>query len=68
MQKLVGIILLFLMTSCSYLMFWEDDNPVEETIEDVIRRKTGVDIDFTGKTPEFYKKYLNEEERELNFL
>lgn len=31
---------------------YPDDNPVEESIEDVIENKTGINVDFTGRTPE----------------
>lgn len=32
--------------------FWYQDNPVEETSEQIIKEETGIDIDLTPKTPE----------------
>ncbi|UXM65474.1 hypothetical protein [Megaira polyxenophila phage MAnkyphage_25.80] len=32
--------------------FWYQDNPIEETSEDIIKEKTGVDVDLTPETPE----------------
>lgn len=32
--------------------FWYQDNPIEETSEEIIKEQTGVDVDLTPKTPE----------------
>lgn len=44
----------FVMMSCFNvpLSWYPDDNNVEEFVEDAIMLKTGVDVDFTGSTPE----------------
>lgn len=43
------IISLLFVGSC---MIIKDDNPLEEYIEDVILEKTGMDLDFSGQSPE----------------
>lgn len=41
----------FLLTGCSKLMWWvkeyPSDNFVEEAIEDIIKDKTGLDVDLS---------------------
>jgi hypothetical protein len=32
--------------------FWYQDNPIEETSEEIIKEQTGVDVDLTPETPE----------------
>ena len=32
--------------------FWYQDNPIEETSEEIIKEQTGADVDLTPKTPE----------------
>jgi len=38
---------------------WQSDNKVEELIEEVIKAKTGYDIDLSPDTPESDKKSVN---------
>lgn len=46
--------------------FWYDDNPIEEAAEEIIKYKTGVDVDLTPQTPEeesedklsYFPKYM----------
>lgn len=44
--------ILSMCTSCSIMNHYKDDNDVEEFLEDVIKDKTGVDIDISPLTPE----------------
>jgi hypothetical protein len=54
---LAGIFITFFFTSCSL----QDDNIVEESAEEVLRMKTGLDVDFTPKSPEnlYHKLIVN---------
>lgn len=45
-----ALFLLFL-SSCTFLNRYPD-NPLEEIVEDVIEEQTGVEVDFTGSSPE----------------
>lgn len=54
-SNIAFIILLFLGGSLVGTLRYfgaKDDNPIEEAIEQVIKDKTGIDIDLTPETPE----------------
>ncbi len=56
---LTGLFITFFFTSCSFFKSWKDDNIVEESAEEVLRMKTGLDVDFTPKSPEnLYHKLI----------
>jgi len=47
---IMGIIFVSVLCSCSKInkcFGMKDDNIVEETAEDLLKQKTGIDIDFT---------------------
>jgi len=58
---LAGLFITFFFTSCSFFKSWKDDNIVEESAEEVLRMKTGLDVDFTPKSPEnlYHKLIIN---------
>lgn len=52
---LIIIILSLLMIACSHFNEWvgvPDDNPIEESIEDLIERQSGIDFDLTPASKE----------------
>jgi uncharacterized protein YpmB len=49
-KMIVVILVVILGISSAY--FLGDDNPVEETSEEVIKAQTGIDVDLTPKSPE----------------
>lgn len=57
MKKALFSILLLVLCGCSPINKWlglPDDNIAEEMIEDIIKGRTGLDIDLTPETPEVY--------------
>lgn len=56
MKYLILLLVTMVLTSCESLPFWEADNPLEETIEEVIEAATGYDIDLSPSTPEGNRK------------
>lgn len=51
--------ILIMMTSCSLLKQYPNDNIFEEMIEGIIKKETGVDIDLTPNSKEPEKNYEN---------
>lgn len=49
---LIVIVSLCVVGGIASTFFLGHDNPVEETAEDIIKEKTGVDVDLTPSTPE----------------
>ena len=49
---MIWIINLLFLSGCFWLPVPLQDNPVEETIEQVIEKETGIEIDFTGDSHE----------------
>lgn len=50
------IVAIAVLCGCSSLNRYfglEDDNPIEEAIEELIRYETGIDIDLTPGSPEY---------------
>lgn len=48
------------LSSCSLIEDYRDDNIVEEIAESILEKETGIDVDFTPKSPEnLYQKMIN---------
>jgi len=63
MKMLLIITTTLILTSCEFVKFWQIDHPdnkIEEIIEDLIEKKTGIEIDLTPVT--------GEEKQRLNFF
>lgn len=57
------LLLLCLLTGCSEInkkVGLKDDNPIEEAVEEVIKEKTGVVVDFTPTSEEVKENNKNE--------
>jgi len=55
--------LLILLYSCSHVSKWQEefpDNYAEEVFEDLIKEKTGKNIDLTPLTGEERQSYINQ--------
>ena len=46
------VILGCVLSGCSILRLFGDDNPIEEYAEEVIKDYTGAEVDITGDSPE----------------
>lgn len=54
-RRLIQILILLLTASCHKINQWvslNDDNVIEEAAEELLKDKTGLDLDFTPNTPE----------------
>ena len=54
LKKLLLIIMIITLTGCHSLnqaFGMKDDNPVEEVVEQVVERETGVHLDLTPDSP-----------------
>ena len=49
---LVALIGCFSCTKCNHWLGLNDDNPVEESMEWLIKEKTRIEVDLSGDTPE----------------
>lgn len=55
MKILNVFVFCLILCSCSTInrqLGIEDDNPIEETVEEVIKSETGLDLDLTPDSPE----------------
>lgn len=55
MRILSSLILCVFLCSCGAInkkIGLEDDNPIEETVEEVIKIETGLNVDLTPDSPE----------------
>ena len=49
MNKFIILTTLYFMMGCQLYL---DDNPLEEYLEEVIQDNTGIEVDFSGRSPE----------------
>lgn len=52
---LIVIVSICVVGGVASTFFWGNDNPIEETAEEIIKEKTGMDVDLTPSTPETKK-------------
>jgi len=45
-----------IVASCSYFSWYPQDNVVEEIVEELIKKETGIDIDLSPFSPESTKE------------
>ncbi len=51
-KSIISFMLVPMFAGCQYLSWFPDDNRLEEYVEDVIYEETGVQVDFSGDSPE----------------
>jgi hypothetical protein len=52
MQIIVFCCLAIFVCSCSVFKHYPQDNPIEESVEEILKNKTGLDVDFSLDSPE----------------
>ena len=51
----LSLFVIFIVVGMASHYLLEDDNPIEESAEELLKKKTGIEIDFTPSTPETTK-------------